>query len=179
MKDVCFLIHGSYGNPYKNFLPYLHKSITKKGYYVIVPQFPIYSLQTYDNWSDILEQYLNLGLLSETSTIITHSLGSIFIVKFLKEHNLKIKKLITVAGFNNITYEDKHLYNSFYLDNTDKISVAEDAICICSTNDKYVSLDKALSFAKMLGGKVIKYDNTGHFSSNDGYQEFRDILKYL
>ena len=89
MKDVCFLIHGSYGNPYKNFLPYLHKSITKKGYYVIVPQFPIYSLQTYDNWSDILEQYLNLGLLSETSTIITHSLGSIFIVKFLKEHKLK------------------------------------------------------------------------------------------
>ena len=48
-----------------------------------------------------------------------------------------------------------------------------------NTNDKYVSLDKALSFAKMLGGKVIKYDNAGHFSSNDGYQEFRDILKYL
>ena len=81
MKDVCFLIHGSYGNPYKNFFPYLHKSITKKGYYVIAPQFPVYSIQSYDNWSNILEQYLNIGLLSESSTVITHSLGSIFIVK--------------------------------------------------------------------------------------------------
>ena len=93
--------------------------------------------------------------------------------------DLKIKKLITIAGFNNITYEDEHLYNSFYLDNIEGISIAEDVICLCSINDRYVPIDKALSFAKMIDGKVIKYDNAGHFSSNDGYQEFRDILKYL
>lgn len=114
MINHYFIIHGSYGNPYKNWIPWLYKRITKRKNKCIVPHFPSPIGQNFTTWSNILTQYKNSGYINENTVMITHSLGGIYVVKFLKENNIKIKKLITVAGFNRIKYEEEHLYNSFY-----------------------------------------------------------------
>lgn len=85
MKDNYFVIHGSYGNPYKNWLPRLKRQLSKTGMNCIVPSFPTPYKQDYESWSKILKAYYEIGYIQETTTFITHSLGGIFRRKSLTE----------------------------------------------------------------------------------------------
>lgn len=87
-----FIIHGSYGNPYKNWIPWLKKELSKRRLKCMVPDFPTPDKQDYESWSRILKSYLDIGCITEETTFITHSLGGIFIVKFLIENRVKVKK---------------------------------------------------------------------------------------
>ncbi len=113
MKNNYFIIHGSYGNPYKNWIPWLKTQLSKRKLNCIVPSFPTPYKQDYESWSKILKAYFEVGYITENTTFITHSLGGIFIIKFLLENKIKVKKIITIAGFNNLEFEDDmNLYNS-------------------------------------------------------------------
>lgn len=178
-----FLIHGSYGNPYKNWFPWLKNELAKRKYECIVPSFTIGDKQNYSNWSKILKTYLDIGCINENTIFITHSLGSIFIIKFLIDNKVKINKLITVAGFNNVNFEDDiNLYNTFYVDNDDikKIyNYCNNIVSIYSDNDSYVKVLEAEKFANSINSNRILINNGGHFSKNDGYTEFKDMLDYI
>ena len=104
-----FVIHGSYRNPYKNWLPYLKSQLGKRKLNCIVPNFPSPDKQDYESWSKILKAYVEIGCITEETAIITHSLAGIFIAKFLIENAITIRRIVTVAGFNNIQFEE---YNS-------------------------------------------------------------------
>lgn len=178
-----FIIHGSYGNPYKNWIPWLKKQLSKRKLNCVVPSFPTPYKQEYESWSKILKAYFEVGYITPNTTFITHSLGGIFIIKFLLENKIKIKKLITVAGFNNLTFDDDiNLYNSFYIEdkNLSKIKdYCEEIISIYSDNDPYVSTEAAKNFATQLSSTEILLKNAGHFNEKYGYTEFKDLLEYL
>lgn len=178
-----FLIHGSYGNPYKNWFPWLKNELAKRKCECIVPTFPTRDKQRYEVWNKILKSYLEVGCINENTIFITHSLGSIFIVKFLIENKVKVNKLITVAGFNNITFKDDiNLYKTFYVNNDDieKIhNYCNEIFSIYSDNDPYVNMLDAEYFANSINSNKILINNGGHFNKNDGYTEFKDILDYI
>ena len=181
--EKYFIIHGSYGNPYKNFIPWLKKELSKRGKTCIVPHFPSFQFQSYENWSHILSSYLDIGLIDSDTTFITHSLGSIFVVKFLLEKKIKIKKLITVAGFNQVVFsDDSTLYSSFYLD-WDSLknfsSLCRDRICFYSDNDPYISCLELRKFCESISAVEVFVPQAGHFNEKSGYLEFRDILSYI
>lgn len=156
MEENYFIIHGSYGNPYK---------------------------QDYKSWSTILMAYVKIGYITEETTFITHSLGGIFIAKFLIEHGIKIRKLITVSGFNNIQFDENNsLYDSFYIEDKELKQICEkcnEIICFYSDNDPYVPIEKAEKFADIVKGKKIIINNAGHFNEKSGYKEFREIMEYI
>lgn len=178
-----FIIHGSYGNPYKNFIPWLKRQLSKKGRLCIVPHFPSLEFQTYDSWSHILSSYLDIGCINSDTVFITHSLGSIFIIKFLLEKNIKIKKLITVSGFNQVVFsDDSSLYESFYLDweaLSNFSSICDERISFVSDNDPYVSYDNLKSFCDSICAREKFVSGAGHFNEKSGYLEFREILSCL
>lgn len=178
-----FLIHGSYGNPYKNWFPWLKQELGKRKRNCIVPSFPTPYKQDYESWSEILKSYLRVGYITEETTFITHSLGGIFIVKFLIENKVKIKKLITVAGFNHLKFEDDYkLYESFYT-SEEKLQEIEkyckERICIYANDDPYVPEPEALHFANLISAEKVIIKNAGHFNEKAGYKEFKEILNYL
>ncbi len=180
MKENYFIIHGSYGNPYKNWIPWLYQYITKKGNKCVVPHFPSHSEQNYINWSSLLQQYVKYGYINENTIFITHSLGGIFAVKFLEQNQIKIKKMITIAGFNHIPYEEKDLYESFYIENAIKnIEISDTTISIYSNNDPYVSEMKAIEFANLINAKKIKVEEAGHFTKKDGFDKLELIKEFL
>lgn len=183
MQNNYFIIHGSYGNPYKNWIPSLKSQLSKRKLNCIVPNFTTPYKQDYPSWSTILIAYVKIGYITEKTTFITHSLGGIFIAKFLIEHGIKIKKLITVAGFNNIHFdEDNSLYNSFYMQDKELTKICElcdEVICFYSDNDPYVPKDKAELFADTVKGKKVLINNAGHFNEKYGYKEFREIIEYI
>ena len=178
-----FIIHGSYGNPYKNWIPWLKKQLSKRNLNCIVPSFPTPYKQDYESWSKILKAYFEIGYINETTTFITHSLGGIFIIKFLLENKIKVKKIITIAGFNNLEFEDDmNLYKSFYIDNS-KLSKIKDfcreIISIYSDNDPYIPIEDSEAFASQINSNKNLIKNAGHFNEKYGYIEFREILKYF
>ena len=67
-----FIIHGSYGNPYKNWIPWLKRELSKRKLEIIVPHFPNANYQNYDNWCKILNAYLEVGCINENTIFITH-----------------------------------------------------------------------------------------------------------
>lgn len=50
-----FIIHGSYGNPYKNWIPWLKKELGKRKLNCMVPNFTSPYQQNYESWSKILQ----------------------------------------------------------------------------------------------------------------------------
>lgn len=178
-----FIIHGSYGNPYKNWIPWLKSQLSKRKLNCIVPNFPSPEKQNYECWKKVLEAYLEIGCITEDTTFVTHSLGGIFIAKFLLEHQVKIKKIITVAGFNNIKFdEENELYNSFYIAKEELKKVQEcclERVSLYSNNDPYVPMLDAEEFANELQAKKVLIKDAGHFNEKFGYNEFREILEFI
>lgn len=178
-----FIIHGSYGNPYKNWIPWLKKQLSKRKLNCIVPSFPTPYKQDYESWSKILKAYLEIGYITEDTTFITHSLGGIFIIKFIIENKIKVKKIITVAGFNNLEFnDDMNLYNSFYIEDNQLAKIkdyCQEIISIYSDNDLYVPIEDALNFVNQVSSDKILIKNAGHFNEKSGYTEFKELLKYL
>lgn len=177
-----FIIHGSYENPYKNWIPWLKKQLSKRNLNCIVPNFPTPYKQDYESWSKILKAYFEIGYITENTTFITHSLGGIFIVKFLLENKIKVRKIITIAGFNNLKFvDDMNLYKSFYFDKdlSDIKLYSLERISFYSDNDPYVPENDAEKFADSILSKKVLVNGAGHFNEKYGYTEFRELLEHL
>ncbi len=179
-----FIIHGSFSSPYSNWIGWLHDFIEDEGKQVYVPDFPIgVGYQNYDNWSKLLKNYLDLGLINENTTIIGHSIAPVFISKFLTENKVKVKKLIFVCGFNNylgINEEYDAVNKSMYFDNLENVKqYANEIICFYSDNDPYVKYEVEKDFADKIATEQILIPNAGHINSESGYDTFEDIVNYL
>jgi predicted alpha/beta hydrolase family esterase len=182
------IIHGSYGSPHKNWIPWLFGELTAKGKTVLTPHFPTPEGQDYKVWAELLEYYRKNGFVDEDTTVITHSISCIFIVKFCVEHNFKIKKFVSVAGFNDIKLEGNELSaicQSFYT-TPDELSVfgslCSDSIAYYSNDDPYVPLAKGKEFADRIGAKHMYREGYMHFNhrnKNVDFSKFAELLDVL
>ena len=179
-----FIIHGSFSTPYSNWFSWLYDFIQEDGKQVYVPDFPIgVGYQNYENWSKLLKNYLDFGLINENTTIIGHSIAPIFISKFLVENKIKVKKLIFVCGFNNylgINEEYDSVNESMYFNNLEDIKqFANEIICFYSDNDPYVKYEVEKEFVEIIATEKNLINGGGHLNSESGYTEFNDLLKYV
>ena len=179
-----FIIHGSFSSPYSNWIGWLHDFIEDEGKQVYVPQFPIgIGYQNYENWSKLLKYYLDLGLMNENTTIIAHSIAPVFICKLLVDNKVRVKKLITVCGFNNylgINEEYDTVNKTMYFENIEEVKqYANEIICFYSDNDPYVKYEVEKEFADKIATEQILIPNAGHINSESGYDTFEDIVNYI
>lgn len=179
-----FIIHGSFSSPYSNWIGWLHDFLETDGKQSYVPHFPIgVGYQNYENWSRILKNYLDIGLINENTTIVGHSIAPVFISKFLVENNVKVKNLIFVCGFNNyfgINEEYDTVNSSMYFDNLEDIKKhANEIVCFYSNNDPYVKYEAEKDFADKVSTQQILIPNAGHINAESGYDTFEDIVIYF
>ena len=122
-------------------------------------------------------------MINENTTIIAHSIGPIFISKFLTENKIKVKKLIFVCGFNNYLgiNEDYDAVNeSMYFNNPEEVKkYADEIICFYSDNDPYVKYEVEKDFADKVATTQVILPNAGHINSESGYDIFEEIVSYL
>ena len=179
-----FIIHGSFGSPYSNWFGWLHDFIEDEGKQVYVPNFPIgVGYQNYENWSKLFKYYLDLGLINENTTIIAHSSAPVFVAKFLTQNKVKIKKLISVCGFNNylgIDEEYDAVNQSMYFDNLQDVKqYAKEIICFYSDNDPYVKYEAEKEFVDTIATEEVLMLKAGHINSESGYDTLEEIVNYL
>lgn len=179
-----FIIHGSFGSPFVNWIPWLQDVIKCEGKEVYVPDFPTgVGLQNYHNWEKLLKCYLDLGLINENTTIIGHSIAPIFICKFLILQQVKVKKLIFVCGFNHylgINEEYDAVNESMYVDNLEDVRQhADEIICFYSNNDPYVKQEAEKDFVDRIATEQILISGGGHINSESGFDTFEDMICYI
>ena len=184
MTENYIVIHGSFSSSYNNWFPWIHETLTKQNKNIIVPSFPSgLEYQNYTNWSKVLNSYKDCGLINSNTTIIAHSIGSIFTIKYLLTSKIKIKKLISIAGFNNYlggAEEYDQVNSSFFLENTTQIKEYVDkVVCIYSDNDPYLPKEVLEDFAQTLTEEPIIIPNGGHLNSESGYIKFERILEFI
>ena len=179
-----FIIHGSFSSPYSSWFGWLHNFLEGEGKEVYVPDFPIgVGFQNFDNWNRLLKCYLDLGLINENTTIIAHSSAPAFVSKFLIQNKVKVKKIITVCGFNNyfgINEEYDAVNGPMYLDNLQDVkNYADEIICFYSDNDPYVRYEAEKEFADTISTEQVFMPKAGHINLEAGFDTFEDIVNYL
>lgn len=184
MKENYLLIHGSFGSPFSNWIPYLRREIEKRNLEVYTPDFPTgVGYQNYNNWSNVLKSYLNAEILGENTILFAHSIAPVFLCKFLVENKIKVKRLVFVCGFNNylgINEEYDTVNKSMYFDNlSDVKNYCNDIVCFYSDNDPYVKYDVEKEFADTITDNQIMISGGGHLNSESGYEEFSELIKYI
>ncbi len=184
MNDNYFIIHGSFGSPFSNWIPWLRNTLENEEKEVYTPDFPIgVGYQNYENWEKLFSAYLNAGLIHENTTIIAHSIAPVFISKFLIQHKVKVKKLIFVCGFNQYLGIDEAydtVNKTMYTEELEKIKkFCKDIICFYSDNDPYVKLESEKEFANLIATKEILISNGGHLNAESGFLEAEFLLPYL
>lgn len=184
MKNNYLLVHGSFGSPFSNWIPFLRKEIENKNLEVYTPDLPSgVGYQNYGNWSKLLKVYVDAKIINENTVIFAHSIAPIFICKFIVENKIKVKRLVFICGFNNYfgIDEDYDTVNaSMYFDNLIDIKkYCDDIVCFYSDNDPYVKYETEKEFADTITENQIMISGGGHLNTESGYTEFNELLKYI
>lgn len=178
-----FILHGTNSSPYSNWFEWLHNKIAKKGFACFCPHFPTVIEQTYDAWEAVLLSYYKLGFIKENSVFVCHDIAAIFLIKFCIKQNIKIGKLISVAGYNNAVTNSKEqdvINQSFFVKDIDKfLSLCEERVCLYSDNDNYVQLENLKEFTESLKAEHVLLKKCGHLDSESGIKELTAIELYL
>lgn len=79
MKSNYLLVHGSFGSPFSNWIPWLREKLENDSLEVYTPDFPTgVGYQNYRNWSNLLMTYVDSGIINENTVIYAHSIAPIF-----------------------------------------------------------------------------------------------------
>ncbi len=190
MKNY-FLIHGSFGSPFSNWLPWLASEIenmkiaSKEEPIFYAPQFPTgVGFQNYENWKTVLNAYHKAGLIGEDTTFFAHSIAPVFVCKYLIENQIKVKRLVFVCGFNNYfgVSEDYDEVNKtmFIEKGLEKIKdLCNDIVCFYADNDPYVKFEAEKKFADAVSHIQIVIKNGGHLNKASGFEKFHELKEFI
>lgn len=172
----AILIHGLKGNPDNHWFPWIKKELEKRGYTVYAPSLPNKN-PSLEEWEEAFNEYRKY--LDADSIIIGHSLGAPFALKILEKKVRPIRATFLVAGFisehnNNYDEKLKTFVEEFDFETIKKKS--KEFFLYASDNDEAVPLDKTKELADNLGEDITIIEGAGHFTSEDSFEEFEDLL---
>lgn len=186
------IIHGTFGYPGENWFPWLAKEISKLDKTdkttqedIIIPHFPSSYMPNYDSWKSILMGYLDGGLINKNTIVIGHSLGPLFISRFLIETKTQIKGLISVEGANlhfmgNDDFDN--INKTFFIswEELEKVKkYVEFNYCFYTDNDPYIPFNVLKEYVDRAATRKFFIENAGHFNTLSGYIKFPQLLELI
>ncbi len=181
MKRTAFIIHGSYGNPEENWIPWLKRELQQYNFDVIVPKFPTPNSQSLSSWLEAFEPFEKY--LNHESVVIGHSLGPAFLMQIIQKLSFSIVAAYFIAPFIGELGNPKFdIVNKTFFDNLnwEQIKIhCKNFYIYYSDNDPYVPQIQAKTLAKRLGISAILIKTAGHFNTDAGYTQFSQLLKHI
>lgn len=179
---TALLIHGAYGNPKENWMPWLKEELEQFDYEVIAPTFPTPENQNLGSWLDVLKP--RLAKLDNESVLVGHSIGAVFMLSILEKLKSPIYTAVFVSGFlHDLGNNDfDKINNSFYDKDFDWQLIkgnARSIVVFHGDDDPYVPLKEAKYLAENLGTKIKVIKNGGHLNESAGFTEFPELLKVI
>ncbi|MCL2451715.1 alpha/beta hydrolase [Candidatus Saccharibacteria bacterium] len=166
-----------------DWLPWLSKQLIIRGIHTVAPEMPRVYYPEYDIWKKELERFE----LDEDTTLIGHSCGAGFLVRYLSENPVKVGKVILVAPWLGIIPDDLREYApseilepTFFEFKIDRNLATRTAglTLIESTNDKpYIQKSVEILKESLNDLRVLTLKDKGHFWAKDlGGVEFPELL---
>lgn len=177
--DKYIIIHGCPPSE-NNIIPksqrwmnWIGKELIKRGLNAFAPDMPTPWNPKYEGWKREFEKYSP----NENTLLIGHSCGAAFLVRWLLESKIKVRKLILVAPAKvpeGPTDKRKALYDFELRPESKKIA---GEIVIFTSNDFEHHLKSLEFYKKYLNPRVIKLKNKVHFLIYTmGTNEFPELL---
>lgn len=130
------------------------------------PQFPNKTNADYTKWKWVFEQML--PSINSNSILVGHSLGSMFLSKYLSENDLDCKAVFLISGglWNNNEQESENFNASFGVNGFDSLQKLGDKVFIVhSKDDKVVDFQRSLNLKSELPeANLVELDGFGHLS---------------
>lgn len=174
----CVIIHGctsveediTYG---KHWIPWLTKTLNGRGILATAPLMP-------EPWKPSYEKYkkeFEKQDVNEHTTLIGHSCGAAFLVRWLGDSKRQIDKLILVAPWK-IAGENspKKPFYEYPIDETITARVRK-IIMFTADNEEDLGKESLRMFHDALDGEVIELPGRGHYTEdNMRTEEFPELL---
>ncbi len=142
---------------------------------ILAPSMPNSANANYDEWVIFFEKLIEF--FSDDIQIIGHSLGAMFLAKYLQDHRLKqpVKRLILLAG----AYDDESTEDlgSFKVESATNVSRSAHVVHLFhSEDDPVVPFTELAKFqADMPDAIAHTFTDRGHFNT----ESFPELLKLL
>lgn len=184
---TAIIIHGwpdkeEYFNPSnlsssnRHWLPWIQQQLIINGINTQTPEMPDAWEPRYEKWKSVFEQFT----IHEQTTLIGHSCGAGFLVRWLSENQARVGKVILVAPWMDPAHEERESVDDFFDFTIDpELSDRTDGVTIfISDDDQQPMLDTVKLLENTLKGYFIKSTTgMGHFVEGDmGTNEFPELL---
>ncbi len=176
------IIHGTLGSPAGNWFPWLAAELKKRSVEVFVPRMPTPEGQSLSNWREAFRS--QVGAVDESSVIIGHSVGAVFLLRLLESFRSPIKASVFVAGFiGSLGIPEYDNLNASFINGPYQWELIRrnvgTPICLSGENDPYVPRVQGLQLAKNLGTSLVLLPEGGHLNAEFGYTLFPLLLETL
>ena len=139
-------------------------------------KFPLDRL-TYKDWEQTAKDDNNC-VIDEKTIIIAHSLGTLFLPKFLHKYGLKPKAVVCIAGgYTSLFCHHKEL-GSFAPTKEDFLYVRENVdnrYFVYSSPDRFFSEDMQKEYAGLMGAESMFLSGYGHFGRTEGVTKIPEL----
>lgn len=173
----ALILHAYTDTPEGNWYPWLRAELEKRGYEVWVPLLPTMDGPKPD-MRPMLEMILKRQFVGKDTVVIGHSLGALLALRLAEQVSFKTGVVLAGWDINDLDPRDEY----FWPNNLDHALIRQNVpewIVPISDNDPYISFYMTERMAERLGGKVIKMGARGHFCTDDGVSEVREILEFV
>ena len=130
-------------------------------------------------WTETIDKTIS-GYDPLSVFLVAHSLGCLTVAEWVKRYNRKVKAALLVAPPDVDLIRKK--VNQNLLDETPTHHIPFRTTLVASSNDPWISIETAKSYAQNWGSEFINIGDAGHINNLSGYGEWEqgyEILKKL
>jgi predicted alpha/beta hydrolase family esterase len=184
-KNYIF-VHGTYRSKDryipmgqgKGWMTWAKGELERDGFTALTPDMPTPWEPTYTAWKNF---FATLPV-HENSTIVGHSAGGAFLVRWLGDTKTKIKKLVLVSPGKTVSVDgpthNADLYD--FIVDPNVYNLAEEIVLFTSDAEPLYRQTNIQIYKDILRVEPIVVPNHGHFTYTDmGTEEFPELLAVL
>lgn len=159
-----------------HWLPWLQKQLLTKGVFTQTPEIPEAYNPQYDLWKREFERFP----INEETTLVGHSCGGGFLVRWLTENKVKVGKLVLVAPWLDPERAKTTDFFEFEVDPQLIERVNELHLLVSADDDSDIHQSVEIIIKALPALRLHKFTGLGHFTygqmKTDKFPELLDIL---
>lgn len=159
-----------------HWFPWIQRQLLLKGIEAQTPEMPGFYEPNYEKWKEMLERFD----LNENTTLVGHSCGGGFLVRYLSENNVKVGKVVLVAPWLD---PEKKIDPDFFKFEIDKNLISKtSSVRVMYSTDDDPSILKSVDIlkSKLKDVEFQEFTDKGHFVLGDlGTEKFPELLANL
>ncbi|HVY35743.1 MAG TPA: alpha/beta fold hydrolase [Candidatus Paceibacterota bacterium] len=159
-----------------HWFPWVQRQLLLNGILAQTPEMPDAWEPNYEKWSALFERFD----INEDTTLIGHSCGGGFLVRWLSEHNVKVGKVVLVAPWLDPDHQIDKNFFSFAID--ERLVEKTDGLSIMYSTDDFSDIIESIEILKSALKDAVfnAFADKGHFVLEDMKTEaFPELLETL